>query len=283
MDAEDWRPPLPDPRSLYDCASRRMILRPSQRPCVESQIACVRPPLQSQLTCARKQPRLRVEPYIIARRYTLESFLVRRLICDVGTRGYGTLFLKALATVAEADPTAPVASVLRQFLAAGQSAANLWPDDEAFERSWCSKDLYAGRGARPLMILCALEDQEWRSDHLAMPIASFDWSKVQVEHVMPQGWKAHWPLNSEVTADERDTTIQRIGNLTLVSEALNPSLSNGPWLAKRVSLGKHAHLRLTTAFTSKETWDEAAINARSLTLFGLAKAIWPRPSVNPSN
>lgn len=213
----------------------------------------------------------------------LESFLVRRLICDVGTRGYGTLFLKALGTVAEADPTAPVAPVLRQFLAAGQSAANLWPDDEAFERSWCSRDLYAGRGARPLMVLCALEDQEWRSDHLAMPIASFDWSKVQVEHVMPQGWKAHWPLNSEVTADERDTTIQRIGNLTLVSEALNPSLSNGPWLAKRVSLGKHAHLRLTTAFTSKETWDEAAINARSLTLFGLAKAIWPRPSVNPSN
>ncbi len=112
----------------------------------------------------------------------LESFLVRRLVCDLSTRGYGALFLKALAAVAEAS-SGSAAPVLHHFLAAGSSAASVWPNDAAFARSWCSRDLYGGRGARPLMMLCALEEQEWRCDHLAMPVASFDWSRVQVEHV----------------------------------------------------------------------------------------------------
>ncbi len=47
-----------------------MISRPSQRSCVESQIACVGRPLQSQLMCVRNRSGLRVGPCIIARRYT---------------------------------------------------------------------------------------------------------------------------------------------------------------------------------------------------------------------
>jgi hypothetical protein len=206
----------------------------------------------------------------------LESFLIRRLVCDTGTRGYGTLFLNLLIEVAGKGPAVPAAPIISSFLGAGRSNVNVWPDDSTFARYWVSRDAYKGRGARPLMILCALEEEEWRRDHLAMPVANFNWARVQVEHVMPQGWQEHWPLlpGGEVAA--RDEALQRIGNLTLVSEALNPVLSNGPWSAKRTALAQHAHLRLTTALTAQECWDEATIEARSAKLFELARSIWPK-------
>ena len=50
-------------------ALERLISRPSQRPCAQSQTTCVGHPLQSQLMCVGKCPLLRVGPFIIARRY----------------------------------------------------------------------------------------------------------------------------------------------------------------------------------------------------------------------
>ncbi|MBP0447274.1 DUF262 domain-containing protein [Roseomonas sp. SSH11] len=209
----------------------------------------------------------------------LESFLVRRLVCDTGTRGYGTLFLNLLIEVAGKGPTDPAAPIINNFLAAGRSNVNVWPDDGMFARHWASRDAYKGRGARPMMILRALEEEEWRRDRLGIPVAHFDWSRVQVEHVMPQGWKEHWPLPADGDPLARDEAVQRVGNLTLVSEALNPVLSNGPWNIKRTALGKHTHLRLTASLTAQERWDEAAIEVRSARLFELACSVWPRPAV----
>ncbi|MGK7870562.1 DUF262 domain-containing protein [Falsiroseomonas sp. E2-1-a20] len=208
----------------------------------------------------------------------LESFLVRRLVCASGTRGYGTLFVNLLDEVAKKGVEGPAAPVVTHFLAAGQSATSIWPDDVAFARHWALRDAYKGSGARPFMILRALEEEEWRRDHLAMPVAHFDWSRVQVEHVMPQAWRGNnWQLPHDGDGAARDEAVHRIGNLTLVSEALNPILSNGPWMTKREALKKHIHLRLTGALVSATVWDEAAIDARSSEFFELAKSIWPAP------
>ena len=210
----------------------------------------------------------------------LESFLVRRLVCASGTRGYGTLFVNLLDEVHKAGAEGPAAPVVAGFLASGRSAANIWPDDAAFVRHWTLRDAYKGSGARPLMILRALEEEDWLRDHLAMPVAHFDWNRVQVEHVMPRAWRGnHWPLLPGDDATMRDEAVHHIGNLTLVSEALNPVLSNGPWAAKREALKKHTHLRMTTALSDAAVWDEAAIAARSTKLFQLAKSMWPTPPV----
>lgn len=207
----------------------------------------------------------------------LESFLVRRIVCDAGTRAYGTFFLDLLIEVSSKAPAGPAAPTVNAFLAAGQSPANIWPDNILFAQQWELRNAYKGRASRSSMILRALEEEEWRRDQLAMPVTHFDWSRVQVEHVMPQEWRKHWPLPPGGDATARDEAVQRIGNLTLVSEALNPVLSNGPWNKKREALGKHTHLRLTTALTEKDEWNEAAIAARSARLFDLAQSVWPSP------
>jgi hypothetical protein len=120
----------------------------------------------------------------------LESYLVRRSICDLAVRSTSTTSMRLLATLA-ANSHAPAAPIIREILTTLRGAASVWPDDVTFDYNWRTRDLYGGRGARPLLVLRALEEQAWRQDKLAMPVASFDWKRVQVEHIMPQSWEQH--------------------------------------------------------------------------------------------
>lgn len=55
---------------------------------------------------------------------------------------------------------------------------------------------------------------------------------LEIEHVMPRGWRTHWDAAPPLTTDEavvRDKYINTIGNLTLVTKSLNAALSNRPW------------------------------------------------------
>jgi hypothetical protein len=106
---------------------------------------------------------------------------------------------------------------------------------------------------------------------------------------MPQSWEEHWPLPADCSSDEASRRRQRllhtIGNLTLVSKRLNPSMSNWPWKAvdggrgKRDELAKHSVLHLNKQFDRFEHWTEAAIENRGQELLVEAQKIWPGPNV----
>ena len=127
------------------------------------------------------------------------------------------------------------------------------------------------------MVLEALE-RELRSEK-AEKITIHE--KLTVEHLMPQQWEAHWSLPSEDDSEaariRRNIAIHTIGNLTLVTGKLNPSMSNGSWEKKRQALKKHTILSLNQEFDGIETWDEEAISERSSMLFDVAIKTWPYP------
>ena len=80
-------------------------------------------------------------------------------------------------------------------------------------------------------MLQALEEYYQREGIKAEPIVSFDFSELEIEHIMPQQWERHWPLPSGRSARiDRERRLHGIGNLTLVTGKLNPSLSNAAWL-----------------------------------------------------
>ena len=91
------------------------------------------------------------------------------------------------------------------------------------------------------MTLAAIENamRSEKSEEVALP------GKLTIEHVMPQEWRATWPVDppDDLAKDgERDRHLHRLGNLTLVTERLNPALSNSPWATKRPELNKHSVL-----------------------------------------
>lgn len=60
--------------------------------------------------------------------------------------------------------------------------------------------------------------------------------QLSIEHLMPNAWQAHWPLpesdDIEGSIARRDALIDTVGNLTLLTQKLNTSVSHGAWPTK---------------------------------------------------
>jgi hypothetical protein len=110
--------------------------------------------------------------------------------------------------------------------------------------------------------------------------------KLTIEHLLPREWEKHWPIvlqNNgagavEAATKRRNALLHTIGNLTLLTKELNPSVSNGPWDKKHKEILKHSAIALNRQLQGVTAWDEDRIEERSEALFKLAVKIWPRPA-----
>lgn len=216
----------------------------------------------------------------------LESYLVRRVICWEETRAYSKLALDLLNALAAAGSETPAAPTVLATLAASTSGPNRWPDNDRFRDDWCRQKFYGGiRRSRVMMILQALEEHYQTVGTKGEPIVAFNFSQLEIEHILPQKWERHWPLAAvENARTEREHALQGIGNLTLVCAKLNATLSNAAWLdnekgtrGKRMALHDHSQLRLNDQVVKKypNAWDETTMKQRALELFKAACIIWP--------
>jgi hypothetical protein len=100
-----------------------------------------------------------------------------------------------------------------------------------------------------------------------------------IEHVMPQRWQTNWPLGRYQEQD-RETQLQTIGNLTLLTTKLNSSVSNGPWPSKSRELTKHDVLLINKQIQEmgENGWDEDHIKTRTTFLIEKIISIWPVPA-----
>jgi hypothetical protein len=208
----------------------------------------------------------------------LESYFVRRSVCELTTKNYNRLFVDVIKTLKEKNDFS--ASALRRVLFDGKAETSLWPSDQQFSTAWASLAFYKRlKRTKTRMILEAVEAALYtkKTEQLNIP------TDLTIEHLMPREWERHWPLVlSEQTTvlrdkagQDRDALINRIGNLTLITRNLNPAISNGPWSRKRAEILRHSALNLNRDLP--EDWNEAEIQKRSEELLHVALKIWPRP------
>ena len=115
---------------------------------------------------------------------------------------------------------------------------------------------------------------------LAMPFGLA--APLTVEHVAPQNWRRHWRDDLAFGESEEDQLrlnrlVHRIGNLTLVTRALNPKLGDRPWTYK-ADLLRADNLEMNRRLLEDmqdATWSEQEINRRSLIIAEYVKRIWP--------
>jgi len=211
----------------------------------------------------------------------IESWFVRRMLCRLTTKNYNRIVRSLLDHVAGGPFTS---ATVVAFLASLQGESQVWPDDSTVLENLRTQPYYtAVTRARLRMVLEAVE-AELRGP---MNLPFSDWNALTVEHVLPQEWSHNWPLPSdrpELEARiERDAAKHRLGNLTLVAQALNSGLSNGPWVAtgdapqKREGLRKHNVYMLNKPLVELPDWDEARIRARGDELGKVVLQIWPSP------
>ena len=213
----------------------------------------------------------------------LESFLVRRMVCGLTTRGYNRLFLDLVGNVTKKGGYTHEA--VRGFLVQQTAESSRWPNDEEFLQALLEAPLYRNVKRDRLRLLLHVIDSELHSRMTEK--YELEWY-LTVEHILPQHWETHWPLppKEEESAEEyaerkqrRNHVLHTIGNLTLLTKSLNPLVSNGPFDAKKAKILEHSAINLNREFLqATDHWDEACILERGRRLFEVAKKTWPRPA-----
>jgi hypothetical protein len=218
----------------------------------------------------------------------VESWFVRRALVKATSAGSNRLMVDLLTHLAKSDPNG-LPAALESFLTALRSpAVGYWPDDGEIRAALTDTTAYWRylRG-RLRMVLEALED--YRRGYpsgakLAMgPIVR---GKATIEHVMPQNWTKNWPADlDDAELVERGQLIQSLGNLSLVTQALNSKLSNEAWPVKRAALQKVGDVLLTNELVNNalDVWDEESIRIRTRKLIEEILAIWPVPEGHVSS
>ena len=217
------------------------------------------------------------DPNLLLRGTTaLESYLVRRMVCGEQTRGYGKV---ALDLVAALQNGAAGPGRLQAMLEVLRTSG--WPNDERFLHFWTRSRFYGWfRRVRVLTLLQAMEIALQKLAHKSEKL-SVVVDDLTIEHVMPQSWQARWPVPEGMEILARDGLVQNIGNLTLVTDRLNPALSNAGWSGdascKKVQLAEHSKLEMNKRLLvhAGEEWNDTKITERARLLFEIAREIWP--------
>lgn len=228
----------------------------------------------------------------------IDSYLVRRSVCRWTTKDYNRLFLQVLSAAKSADPRAAGTAVVESLLSQ-QADSRRWPTDEEFGQALLMPNFFhVITRARLKSMLLGIEHHLHTNKTEPTEMLSYVDQRVNIEHLLPQKWEKNWPLQAspdDVSNDEilrrRELAVHALGNLTITTSRLNPSLSNKAWDAKKKSIQKHSLLRLTTAsvLTAPESvtamddqewltsWDEDRIKLRGEWLRNQALCVWSRP------
>jgi hypothetical protein len=221
----------------------------------------------------------------------LENYVVRRELCGLTTKNYNKVAVTMIRSLSESGANA--GAFAADLMALAGDASRMPSDGQVLEVA-TTRAIY---GNIPAVRLRYILQQLEYAKRTKFDETTLDTSNLTIEHVMPQKWAEHWPLPSGATApcestfqaslnghvlddetksqmEARQQGVNTLGNLTLVTEALNPSLSNGAWAQKRAKLGKSL-LVLNREVAEADVWDEQHIHNRSSDLGALFNKLWP--------
>lgn len=220
----------------------------------------------------------------------LECYIVRRELCGLTTKNYNKVAISMIRSLIE-HAAAPEAFVSNLTELAGD--ASRMPSDSEVLEAASTRTIY---GNVPAIRLRYMLQQIEYAKRTKFDETTLDTSNLTIEHVMPQKWATHWPLPSGTQApcestfqavmaghvledsvkaemEGRQQSVNALGNLTLVTKSLNPSLSNGAWATKRDRLAKSL-LVLNRDVTEHDVWNEEIIHERGKDLGSLINEIW---------
>jgi len=230
----------------------------------------------------------------------LVSFLVRRAVCGLTNKAYASIFMSVMRQLNREEISE---AAIRKHLSGSKSDTTRWPDDAESMRALTSHALYSGNLDAPKtrQLLTELEAARRRgkkTEELVLPHLS----NLDIEHIMPRSWYAHWPLadGTHATKDEReqalnarliglhlterqedilrrDEALSTLGNLTLLNLSVNREAQNKAFPEKRRLLIAHSNLSLNTPLIAMDTWDVDGIQDRGAELARLALDLYPGP------
>lgn len=202
----------------------------------------------------------------------LESYLMRRIVTRATTKNYNQLFADRLILnniLSKQD--------FIQYISRQGDKINRMPTDEDVKEGF-NDSVLTNRHAKGVLYLIEskIRDRHRYSTQL------LGISKYSLEHIMPKKWRNKWTLSGENGSEEfRDRKLLTLGNLTIITQALNMSIRDSNWANKKQGVGGRAGLQkyaegieTFSKYLEKDVWDEATIQERAADLANHALKIW---------
>lgn len=214
----------------------------------------------------------------------IESWAIRRSILRLSTKNYNKMIVELLGLL-KGRMRAEAGDVVQEFLASQTSPNSYWPPDAEVIAALSKEPIYRRVArSRLRMILEALEDHRrgFTNGKDKYSEGRVLRSATSIEHLVPQDWRSNWPELEELEDYDDQALIHQIGNLTLVTQALNSKISNSSWGEKKLGLQAHSTLLMTSELISGATsdWTALDIPKRSKMLAEQVVTIWPVPENN---
>lgn len=226
----------------------------------------------------------------------LESWAIRRMLLRLTSKDMNKFAIAILKMLGSCDKDL-AGMDLRDFLAGQTAETRRWPEALELRRDIPGQRVYGFIRQDRLRVILGAIEQHLRLKNSKYEAVSLP-DKLEIEHIMPQGWRTHWDPEPKLDSDDahnRDILVNSLGNLTLVTKSLNGSLSNRPWtdsdasdlvdgglpgIGKRNLLDTYSLLLLNKEILNNHAgeWREIDIWARSEFLVDVICEIWRHPS-----
>lgn len=224
----------------------------------------------------------------------LDSYMTRRFICGLTPKNYNNVFMEYLKFL----DTNKSADEFKSLLLSKTADTNLWPSDNMLLEKIMDRPIYREERNKSRTLSNILLEVEHHSRGRRQEQVIFVNDGLTIEHLMPQKWHEHWPLNGEQVSEEdfelakhavmtesdpegkyhkienRNKALHSFGNLTILTNALNPSVSNSSYSTKKREITRQSTLLINAYFQDKEVWNESGIKERAKVLYDSVIQIW---------
>jgi uncharacterized protein with ParB-like and HNH nuclease domain len=212
----------------------------------------------------------------------IESFLVRRLICEVPPNALNKIFMTLGRDIKNFDDYKEKYIDVLKYILSQKRSNQRFPSDEEVNEKMLLKNLYNMNSKNNMHILERLENYKNREViDLQKLLAE---GKLTIEHIMPQTLSNTW--RNELGVDYENihlTYLHTIGNLTLT--AYNSEMSNKSFSEKKSIEGGflHSKLYLNDFIKKQNTWNKTTIMERANILIKKSLEIWQSCKTNYEN
>lgn len=206
----------------------------------------------------------------------VESFILRRIICNVPTNALNKIFMSLGREIKKFTDYKSKYDEILGYILIGKKSSQRFPDDNEFRIAFLTKDIYNLKGKNKLYLLERLENFENKEKVNIEELVSTN--ELNIEHIMPQTLTNKWKEELGTKYEEiHSKYLHTIGNITLTG--YNSKLSNKSFSEKRdMDKGfKDSRLYLNKYISTIDHWNEDEIIKRAEILFDRSLKIWKYP------
>ena len=212
---------------------------------------------------------------------TIESYVMRRIICKAPTNALNKVFMNLCKEIKKIPSYKKKYVDILKYVLLNKKSSQRFPNEEEFKVKFLECDVYSWKSKNKVFLLEQLENYD-NNETVDIENLIND-NKLSIEHIMPQTLTPSWKSALGDNFNEIHTKyLGTIGNLTLTG--YNSKMSNRSFIEKRdMEKGfKESRLRLNKYLSEIDEWNEDTIKVRAESLFSVASEIWSYPIVNCS-